>query len=108
VISAATVMRHCANADKEPAMQEDRAEIRRQLGCGLIAAQRQYDRQMPEDFAPKAERNVEVERELTAGQDRDAVRVSSLAEVDAAKAANPGRVVIVCSGKVLNHRAEAD
>lgn len=75
---------------------------------GLEKAQHLFDRRQPGDAKPVIVRNVERERDLTDAQDRNAVRVSSLAEVDAAKAANPGRVVIVCSSKVFKHRAEAD
>jgi hypothetical protein len=102
----------------EVAMQEDRAEIRRQLGWDLVATKalvnqtdvlHREERKHADLPAERGqERNVERERTLTAEQDRNAIRVSSLAEVDAAIRANPGRVVIVCSGKVLNHRAEAD
>ena len=67
---------------------------------GLIESQRQYDRR--EERPPKHEAETEFERpELTAKQRSDAIECRSLAEYVALQKANPGRVVVVVSGKQI-------
>jgi hypothetical protein len=67
---------------------------------GRHEAQRLFDRR--EERTPKREAETEFEHpELTAKQRSDAIECRSLAEYVALKRANPGRVVVVVSGKQI-------